>query len=192
MKSYFDAPLLDSTRILYSRYKASHVLFDKWMRQKHKTIQKSSTDNLILDSIGDRNSLWIDSFGHCFKSYNPKIISIEGMHTGNLLKGIPYVYFRGNLNIVDTHIELAKTFQPEIVVSYKTQLFKYLTVPELVQKITEFKSIYNAEICIYMDLQFIDFNKLKYPIVDITNQIQQKLPDATIKRLILTELLINI
>ena len=200
MKSYFDQPLLDSTRILYSRYKSGHVLFDKWMREKHKTIEKSSTDNLILNSIGDRKSLWIDSFGHCFKVYNPNIISIEGIHNANLLKGIPYVYFRANLQNIETHHELAETFKPEIIVSYRTEIFKYLTIPKLIKKIFDLKNIYNAELCIYMDLQFIDYNKLKYPITYIIDEIRQQLPNATVnrlhnatlKRLVLTELLINI
>jgi hypothetical protein len=68
-----------------------------------------------------------------------------------------------------------------------------LTVPELINKIAELKDIYTEQgLCIYLDLQFIDFNKLKYPITYIIDQIHQQLANATLKRLALTGLLINI
>jgi hypothetical protein len=193
VKSYYEANVLGSVRVQYSMYKVGHPLFEKWMRQKHKTIQKDQPDSLILDFIDNKKSMWIDSFGYCFNTYNPNIISIEEISRANLLKGIPNTYFRYNLHDLKTHEELLKTVQPEIVVYFKSQLFKYLTVPELVNKISELKNIYNKQgLCIYLDLQFIDFNKLKYPITHIIDQIQQSFPNAILKRLGLTGLLINI
>lgn len=193
VKSYYNVHVLDSVRVQYSTYKLGHPLFEKWMRQKHKKIQKDLPDSLILDLIENKKSMWIGCFGHCFSIYNSNIISIEEISKANLLKGISNIYFRHDLYSLTTHEELLKTFKPEIVVYFKSHYFRYLTVPELINKIAEVKNIYsNQGLCIYLDLQFIDFNKLKYPIRHIVDQIQQGFPNATLKRLVLTELLINI
>ena len=194
LKSYYNARVLNNVRVQYSMYKANHPLFAKWMREKHKKIQKELSDNLILDLIENKKSMWIDSFGYCFNTYNSDIISIEDFRrSSNLLKGIPNIYFRPNLHNLIHHEELLETFKPEIVVYFKSQIFKYLTVPELIKKISGLKNIYATQVlCIYLDLQFIDFNKLKYPITHIIDQIQHSFPNATLKRLAFTGLLINI
>jgi hypothetical protein len=174
-------------------YKAGYPLFAKWMREKHKKILTDLPYSLILELIENKKSMWIDSFGYCFNTHNPNIISIEGIRRRHLLKGIPNIHFRIDLNGLETHEELLKTFKPEVVVYFKSPIFKYLTVPVLINKISELKNIYaNQELCICLGLQFIDFNKLKYPITHIIDQIQQRFPNATLKRLSLTELLINI
>jgi len=193
LKSYSSRNVLTNVRVQYTIYKAGHPLFAKWMREKHKKIQKDIPYSLILDLIENKKSMWIDSFGYCFNTYNPNIISIEEIRTTKLLKGIPNTYFRHNLHDLRIHEELLKTVQPEIVVYFKSKIFKYLTVPELINKIAELKDIYTEQgLCIFLDLQFIDFNKLKYPITHVIDQIQHSFPNATLKRLALTELLINI
>jgi hypothetical protein len=161
------------------------------MRQRHKTIQKDDIDDLILSFTQGKRSLWVDSFGHCFSSQYPNIISIEPIFAQQMLKTIPNTYCRQNLKDLSTHHELKDTFKPEIVVYFKSTLFKYITVPELIKQVSDFSKIYPA-LCIYIDLQFIDFNKIKYPIDHIIQQIQDGLPEATLKRLPLKGLLINI
>ena len=192
MRSYYDLPARINIRNQYTVYKRSHPLFEKWMKQKHKKIQKNPTDDLILDLVENKKSIWIDSFGYCFREYNKNIISIEWDTVGDLLKYIPYVHTRTDLHNTQTHEELRQTYQPEIVVYFKSTIFKYLTLPELINKIKELKQIYIVEMCILVDLTFIDYNKLKYPIPDIINQLQDALPNSVLKRLSLTELLINI
>lgn len=193
LKSYHGASTLNNVRVQYAKYKGGHPLFAKWMREKHKKINRDPPYSFILDIIENKKSMWIDSFGYCFNTYNPNIISIEGIREGNLLKGIPNTYFRPNLHRLEMHEELLQTFKPEIVVYYKSNIFKYLKVSELIRKMSELKGVYaEQELCICFDLQFIDFNKLKYPITHIIDQIQQSFPNATLKRLFLTEVLINI
>jgi len=193
VKSYYDANVVKRVRVQYSRYKSGHPLFAKWMRQKHKKIEKDLPDSLILDLIENKKSMWVDSFGYCFNTYNPNIISIEGVRGRNLLQKIPNILFRPSLNNLKIHEELLETIKPEIVVYFKSEIFKYLTVSELVNKISGLKNIYAKQgLCIYMDLQFIDYNKLKYPITYIIDEIQQSFPNATLKRIVLTELLISL
>lgn len=192
MKSYSDSQLKTNIRPQFTLYKGTHPLFRKWMSEKHKTIVKEEVHEIILQRIGNKRSLWIDSFGHCFNSYNTNIISVEYMRVQNLLKGLPNIYCRPNLDSLTTHIELAETFDPEIVVYFKSLLLHYVTIPELVQKITEIKDVYNVPICVYLDLIYINYNKMKYPINDIVQQINEQLPNATLKRFFLTDLLINI
>ena len=189
--NYSDLNIVSSIRVQYSLYKATHPLFQKWMRQRHKTIQKDDIDDLILGFTQNKRSLWIDSFGHCFLGHDPNIISIEPVFAQPMLKAITNTYCRPNLQDLETHIELAETFKPEIVVYFKSTLFRYITVPELIKQVSDFRKIYPA-LCIYIDLQFIDFNKIKYPIDHVMQQIQKGLPEATLKRLPLKGLLINI
>jgi hypothetical protein len=193
LKSYHSRGMLTNIRVQYSTYKGGYPLFAKWMREKHKKILTDIPYSSILEIIKNKKSMWVDSFGYCFNTHNPNIISIEGIRRAYLLKGIPNIYFRPNLNNLKMHEELLETFKPEIVVYFKSPIFKYLTVPELINKISGLKNIYaNQRLCIYLDLTFIDFNKLKYPITHIMDQIQQSFPNATLKRLGLVELLINI
>jgi len=189
--NYKDLSLIGSIRVQYSLYKSTHPLFQRWMRQRHKTIQKDDIDDLVLEYTRDKKSLWIDSFGHCFSKYDPKIISIEPVFAQAMLKTIPNIFCRGDLQNPDTHQEIAKTFNPEIVVYFKSTIFKYITISKLTENVLALRNIYPA-LCIYIDLQFINYNKIKYPVNNVIQQIQENLPSATLKRLPLNGLLINI
>jgi len=188
MKSYEDGTLTHSVRQIYSLYKANHPLFDEWMRSKHKPITCLDINNTILNLISDKKSIWIDSFGY---GLSDNFISIEHYRFHSLLGNLSNIYFRQGLHNIKTYNELIQTFNPEIVVYYKSEFFKYLTVSELIAKLKELKSIFN-NLIIYMDLLYIDYNKLKYPITHVISQIHEIFPKSIIKRYALSGILINI
>ena len=188
MKSYHNGTLTHSIRQIYSLYKENHPLFRLWMLSKRRTTAVSNINNTILNIISDKKSMWVDSFGY---GLSTNCISVEQYHYRPPLKNLPNIYFRKNLNNINTCKELVQTFNPEIVVYYKSEFFKYLTVPELIAKLKELQSIYN-NLIIYMDLLHTDYNKLKYPVTHIISQIHESFPDSIIKRHALSAILINI
>ena len=181
MKSYADGTLTQ----IQSLYSATHPLFKQWTDSNKN---QSNIESMILNIISNQKSIWIDSFGH---GLSPEFISVESDTYSTILKSLGNVYFREELNNIATCRELVQTFNPEIVVYYKSQFFKYLTLPDLVSKITELAQEY-SKLVIYMDLVFIDYNKLKYPIENLIIQMTRQIPEMTLKRHGLTGILINI
>lgn len=185
MKSYEDGTLIQSVHQVYSLYKATHPLFKQW--DDHNKNQ-SIIQRKILDRISNQKSMWIDSFGYGLSS---DFISVEQDHYSSALENLSNVYFRKELNNIEIHKELYQTFNPEIVVYYKSDFFKYLTLPELVSKIEELVQIY-SKLVIYMELTFIDFNRLKYPTKHILSSLEDSFSNSKIEHYGLNDILINI
>jgi hypothetical protein len=182
MKSYLDGTLTPSA--IYSLYKANHPLFESWEKNNKQPI----THDLLLDTVANQKSMWVDSFGY---SLCPDSISIEKDVFQPHLSNLTNIYFRKELDEVETHRELAQTFDPEIVVYYKSEFFKYLTIDELINKITELRQIYN-KLVIYMDLTFVDYNRLKYTKNHVLSSLENNLSGCKIERCALNDIVINI
>ena len=60
--------LKSDIRTNYALYKNSQPLFKKWIKEKHTKITTDKYSEFILDNLPEGRSLWIDSFGYCFKS----------------------------------------------------------------------------------------------------------------------------
>jgi hypothetical protein len=185
MKSYENGTFIQSVSQVHSLYIANHPLFKQWTTGR---VNQTFIHRAILDRTANQKSMWIDSFGY---GLSPDVISIEQDHYSIALENLPNVYFRKELDNIETCRELSQTFNPEIVVYYKSEFFKYLTLPELVGKITELAQIY-SKLVIYMELKFIDFNKLKYPTKHVLSSLQDSLPICKIEHYGLNEILINI
>jgi hypothetical protein len=185
MKSYEDGTLTQTFQQVNSQYSITHPLFKQCIDSNHSELD---TQRLILNLISNQKSIWIDSFG---RGLSPDFISIEQDQYSIALENFSNVYFRKDLNNIKTHNELMQTFNPEIVVYYKSEFFKYLTVPELVSKITELVYVY-GKLIIYIDTVFMDYNKLKYPINNVIIQMRKLIPGARIKRQDSGGILINI
>ncbi len=185
MKSHQDGTFIQSVSHVHSLYSETHPLFKQW---SESNISQTFINRSILDRISNQKSMWIDSFGY---GLLPDCISIEQDSYSIALENLPNVYFRKELDNIETCRELVQTFNPEIVVYYKSEFFKYLTLSELVSKITELVHIY-SRLVIYMELKFIDFNKLKYTIKDVVASLQASLPMCKIERYGLNDILINI
>jgi len=185
MKSHEDGTFIQSVSQVHSLYSATHPLFKQW---SESNISQTFMHRAILDRIDNKKSMWIDSFGY---GLSPDCISIEQDQYSIALENLPNVYFRKELDNIETCRELSQTFNPEIVVYYKSEFFKYLTLPELIVKITELSHIY-SKLVIYMELKFIDFNKLKYPPKYVISSLAASFPDCKIERYGLNDILINI
>lgn len=190
MKTYSDGTLINGIRQTYSLYRNTHSIFNFWMETKHKTVSVPGMYQTVLDITKDKTSLWIDSFGYGLHKYDNNIISIERDCHQHLLQNLPNVHFRKGFFEPMNLREWRRTFKPEIVVYFKSNFFKYLTVAELVDKIQLHKKVFN-NICIVLDPKFIQYNKLKYPLEHILTDLRTRFPNGVIERKGLTELLIN-
>ena len=182
MKSYENGTLTQSA--IYSLYKVNHPLFEYWEATNNK---QPMIHRIILDIIANQKSIWVDSFGY---GLSPNNISIEQKQYQPTLKNLTNIYFRENLNDIETHKELSQTYNPEIVVYYKSGFFKYLTIDELVIKITELRQVY-SKLLIYMELTFIDYNRLKYPKNYVLSHLEDNLFGCIIEHNGLNDILIN-
>jgi type IV secretory pathway VirB6-like protein len=183
MKSYQDGTVIQSA--IYPLYKATHPLFKHW---EEDNSNQPIIHRVLLDIIDNQKSMWVDSFGYGLSIDN---ISIEKDVFQPILNNLTNIYFRKELNDIETHRELKQTFNPEIVVYYKSEFFKYLTIDELINKITELRQIY-SKLVVYMDSTFIDYNRLKYPKKHVLSHLQDNLSGCKIEHYALNHILINI
>ena len=171
--------LKSGSRTNYSLYRNSQPLFKKWIKEKHRKITTDKYSQFILDNLPAGRSLWIDSFGYCFKSYNKDIYSIELKMRESFLKNLPDIRcedgFYENMNF---HRNYAKTLNPKSIVLYDSGMLKYYNVEEYVSFFKNMQEIYNVPIFIKFNLVFADFNRLKYRYSDVGNVIESMIPDV--------------
>lgn len=179
LQSYTHGKVITSLRASYLSYKNSHQLFEFWTKSKHHNVELPPICKTIINLTDSKTSVWIDSFGYGLSKYNPNIISIEHDSYEQILKNLPNVFFRTQLDNPETWREINITIKPDMVVFFKSKFFKYLTIPELVEQLSRLKGIFQTS-CVYLDLTLIDFNKLKYPKSEIVLQLQEQLPTANI------------
>jgi len=106
IKSYTEASSLNlffnnSKKVLFSMYSASKENFKYWLVQrKNKKISLSKKQEVILNLLDNKTSIWLDGFGFALRNFNNKIISIEQYLFKNILNKIKnnnYIYFFNNL-----------------------------------------------------------------------------------------------
>ena len=173
--------LKSDIRTNYALYKNSQPLFKKWIKEKHRKITTDKYSEFILDNLPQGRSLWIDSFGYCFKSYNPNIYSIELKMRECFLKNLPDILCEdGFYKIMDMHINYAKTLNPTSLVLYDSGLLKYYNIDEYIAFFKNMQNIYKIPIFIKLNLLFADFNRLKYNYNDIGNMMESTIPSSII------------
>lgn len=173
--------LKSDIRTNYALYRNSQSLFKKWIKEKHKKITTDKYSQFILDNLPVGRSLWIDSFGYCFKTYNKDIYSIELKMRQSFLNNLPDIQyddgFYENMNI---HRFYARTLNPKSIVLYDSGMLKYYNIDEYVSFFKNMQEIYNVPIFIKLNLVFADFNRLKYRYSDVGTMLENMIPDSKI------------
>lgn len=173
--------LKSDIRTNYALYRNSQSLFKKWIKEKHKKITTDKYSQFILDNLPAGRSLWIDSFGYCFKSYNNDIYSIELKMRQSFLNNLQDIQyddgFYENMNI---HRFYARTLNPKSIVLYDSGMLKYYNIDEYVSFFKNIQEIYNVPIFIKLNLVFTDFNRLKYRYSDVGTMLENMIPDSKI------------
>ena len=183
IKSYAEANSLNllknSKRVLFSMYSVSKENFKYWLvARKNKKISISKKQEIILNLLDNKTSIWLDGFGFALRNFNNKIISIEQQRFKNILNKIKnnnYIYFSNNLFSEKSLNIINKKFISDVVV-VDTQIFNYTTTIEIINFLKNLYKIFKErKLIICIDLRKIDFNKLRFTNNEILEEILKNL-----------------
>jgi hypothetical protein len=183
IKSYAEADSLNllknSKRVLFSMYSVSKENFKYWLiARKNKKISISKKQEIILNLLDNKTSIWLDGFGFALRNFNNKIISIEQQRFKNILNKIKNnncIYFSKNLFSDNSLKIINKKFISNVVV-VDFQIFQYNTLLEIINFLKNLYKIFKErKLIICIDLKKIDFNKLKFTNNEILEEILKNL-----------------
>jgi len=179
IKSYAEANSLNllknSKRVLFSMYSVSKENFKYWLvARKNKKISVSKRQEIILNLLDNKTSIWLDGFGFALSNFNNKIISIEQQRFKNILNKIKNnncIYFSNNLfSDKSLNIINKKFISNVVVVDFK--ILEYTTPLEIINFVKNLYKIFKErKLIICIDLRKIDFNKLKFTNNEILEEI---------------------
>ena len=139
---------------------------------------KKIKQEIILNLLDNKTSIWLDGFGFALRNFNNKIISIEQQRFKNILNKIKnnnYIYFSNNLFSEKSLNIINKKFISDVVV-VDTQIFNYTTTIEIINFLKNLYKIFKErKLIICIDLKKIDFNKLKFTNNEILEEILKNL-----------------
>ena len=183
IKSYAEANSLNllknSKRVLFSMYSVSKENFKYWLvARKNKKISVSKRQEIILNLLDNKTSIWLDGFGFALRNFNNKIVSIEQQRFKNILNKIKNnncIYFSNNLFSDKSLNIINKKFISNVVV-VDFQIFEYTTLLEIINFLKNLYKIFKErKLIICIDLKKIDFNKLKFTNNEILEEILKNL-----------------
>jgi hypothetical protein len=183
IKSYAEANSLNllknSKRVLFSMYSVSKENFKYWLvARKNKKISVSKRQEIILNLLDNKTSIWLDGFGFALRNFNNKIISIEQQRFKNILNKIKNnncIYFSNNLFSDKSLNIINKKFISNVVV-VDFQIFEYTTLLEIINFLKNLYKIFKErKLIVCIDLKKIDFNKLKFTNNEILEEILKNL-----------------
>ena len=183
IKSYAEANSLNllknSKRVLFSMYSVSKENFEYWLvARKNKKISVSKRQEIILNLLDNKTSIWLDGFGFALRNFNNKIISIEQQRFKNILNKIKNnncIYFSNNLFSDKSLNIINKKFISNVVV-VDFQIFEYTTLLEIINFLKNLYKIFKErKLIVCIDLKKIDFNKLKFTNNEILEEILKNL-----------------
>ena len=183
IKSYAEANSLNllknSKRVLFSMYSVSKENFKYWLvARKNKKISVSKRQEIILNLLDNKTSIWLDGFGFALRNFNNKIISIEQQRFKNILNKIKNnncIYFSNNLFSDKSLNIINKKFISNVVV-VDFQILEYTTPLEIINFLKNLYKIFKErKLIICIDLKKIDFNKLKFTNNEILEEILKNL-----------------
>lgn len=176
--SNFDGVILDF-KADYVIYKLTHRNFVFWLEHRKKE-QYPFTDaqKIIIEKIKNKKSILIDSFGYLFVKNNKNIICFENKKWKKIFDKIPNfdkkVYITDNF-FSDTMLQIIKRESPTYLAFFYADILRYKSVEDLAEFINyvkkEFKSI---SLLFFIDMIFIDFNKIKYSNNDAIEMLKNK------------------
>ena len=183
IKSYAEANSLNllknSKRVLFSMYSVSKENFKYWLvARKNKKISVSKRQEIILNLLDNKTSIWLDGFGFALRNFNNKIVSIEQQRFKNILNKIKNnncIYFSNNLFSDKSLNIINKKFISNVVV-VDFQILEYTTLLEIINFVKNLYKIFKErKLIICIDLKKIDFNKLKFTNNEILEEILKNL-----------------
>jgi hypothetical protein len=167
-------------RAYYIIYKITHRNFVLWLKYRKKE-QYPFTDaqKMIIEKIENKKSIFIDSFGYFFVKNNENVISFENKKYKKIFDKI----LDSNKKIYTTSdffsnimLQIIKRESPTYLVFFYADILRYKSVEDLAKFINYTKKKFkNMILLFFIDITFIDFNKIKYSNNDVIEMLKNKI-----------------
>jgi hypothetical protein len=164
----------------YIIYKLTHRNFVFWLEHRKKE-QYPFTDaqKIIIEKIKNKKSILIDSFGYLFVKNNENIICFENKKYKKIFDKIidsnKKIYTTNNF-FSNTMLQIIKRESPTYLAFFYTDILRYKSVEDLAEFINYVKKEFkNISLLFFIDMIFVDFNKIKYSNNDAIEILKNKI-----------------
>lgn len=176
--SNYDNVELDD-RAYYVIYKKTNRNFDFWLKhRKKKEYPFTDAQKIFLEKTNNTKSVLLDSFGYLFKNSNKNIVCFENKKYKKIFDKIvdsnKKIYTYNVLS--DTLFQIVKRESPAYLVFFYADILRYRSVESLAEFINDIKKkLQNINLLFFVEMTFIDFNKLKYSNNDSIEILKNKI-----------------
>ena len=146
-------------------------------KKVYESMHEQKHNDFITKLLPKGKSVWIDS---CGDSYNPNIVAFEESKWKGIFDPKKLIKYYSSLKSPTFIQAINKYINPTSIVMYESEAFRYVTVEEIQDNISYLLDSFNCKLIIYLDMRFIDFNKLKYSHEHILQTINQNFKIHTI------------
>jgi len=146
-------------------------------KKLYEVSHKQQYKNTIYNLLPEGKSVWIDSAGDCNKA---NIVAFEHRKWEGIFDHHMPVKYYSKVNSTTMVNAINKYIVPTSIVMYESEEFRYITTKELIDKVCFLHASFNAKLIIYINLIYVDFNKLKYTQSYIIEQVKAQTPPNTI------------
>lgn len=164
----------------YIIYKKTHRNFVLWLKHRKKE-QYPFTDaqKILIKKIKNKKSILLDSFGYLFVKNNENVISFENKKYKKIFDKIidsnKKIYTTNNF-FSKTMLQIIKRESPDYLVFFYADILRYKSVEDLAEFINSIKkALQNINLLFFIDMTFIDFNKIKYSNNDVIEILKNKI-----------------
>ena len=164
----------------YIIYKLTHRNFVLWLKHRKKEQYPfTDTQKMLIEKIKNKKSILIDSFGYLFGKNNENVISIENKKYKKIFDKIidsnKKIYTTDNF-FSNTMLQIIKRESPTYLVFFYADILRYKSVEDLAELINYIKKeLQNISLLFFLDMTFIDFNKIKYTNSDVIEMLKNKI-----------------
>jgi len=164
----------------YIIYKKNHPNFSFWL--KHRKKEKypfTDAQKIMIEKIKNKKSILIDSFGYLFIKHNKNIICFENKKYKKIFNKIldsnKKIYTTGDF-FSNTMLQIIKRESPNYLVFFYADILRYKSVDSLAELINYIKKEFkNINLLFFIDITFIDFNKIRYSNNDAIEILKNKI-----------------
>jgi len=164
----------------YIIYKLTHRNFVFWLKYRKKEHYPfTDVQKIFIEKTKNKKSILIDSFGYIFAKNNKNIICFENKKYKKIFDKIidpnKKIYTTSNF-FSNTMLQIIKRESPKYLAFFYADILRYKSVKDLAKFINYIKKEFkNISLLFFIDLKFIDFNKIKYSDIDLIEMLKNKI-----------------
>jgi hypothetical protein len=167
-------------REYYIIYKKTHRNFVFWLKyRKKEKYPFTDAQKILLKKIENKKSILIDSFGYLFNKSNKNSICFENKNYkkifDKILNSNKKIYTTSNF-FSNTMVHIIKRESPRYLVFFYADILRYHSLDSLAEFINDIKKkLKNINLLFFIDITFINFNKIKYSNSDAIETLKNKI-----------------